>query len=203
MFEEFLKKNRVSLDLTHLAVGKEVWNRKPEWQFSAQVYAQTQGCMLRLKLPPLHTHKCGTAKSQTGGMSRNYLLLLTNFCPWLMMPSTANTSLLSAKHYFVLHYIRQPLLNANLKWHWLHITCFAGTWQEVEGRCQSCQLLSWHWADPDTAADNIISSLPAIPGMSCLANLAVSFCFLAWTRPIMRSRAGVWGMTSLPWGGST
>lgn len=61
------------------------------------------------------------------------------------------------------------------------------------GCCQSCQLLSWHQADPDTAADSIISSLPAVPGMSRLANPAVSFCFLAWTEPIARSRAGVQG----------
>lgn len=61
------------------------------------------------------------------------------------------------------------------------------------GGCQSCQLLSWHQADPDTVADSIISGLPAVPGMSRLANPAVSFCFLAWTKPIARSRGGVQG----------
>lgn len=126
-----------------------------------------------------YTHTQGKAKSQTGGMSRNYLLLLTNFCLWLMMPSNANISLLGAMRYFMLHYIRQPLLNANLNTE--EVTLVS---HHLFHRYLASFVLNGRDANPanfypgteltQTAADGIITSFPTLPGMSCLANLAVS-----------------------------
>lgn len=96
-----------------------------------------------------------------------------------MMPSNANISLLGAMRYFMLHYIRQPLLNANLNTE--EVTLVS---HHLFHRYLASFVLNGRDANPanfypgteltQTAADGIITSFPTLPGMSCLANLAVS-----------------------------
>lgn len=168
------------------------------WAFgsSCHLFTRTHTYKLRRSLSHTHTQTCSWAKSQTGGMSRNYLLLLTNFCPWLETPKCRQhaTPLCKALLCAAMIYCypsKCKCREVTLVTHHLFHRYLAQ--RRGWGVCQSCQLLSWHQADPDTGADSIISSLPAVPGMSRLTNPAVSFCFLAWTETIAKSQGGVRG----------
>lgn len=93
--------------------------------------------------------------------------------------SDANVRLPPAMHYFVmLHYIRQPFLNANFNTGSVigctslvpRVLCIAV--QNV--RDASPANLYPGTELTQTAADGIITSFPTFPGTSCLANLTVS-----------------------------
>lgn len=136
---------------------------------------------------PLHTHthtpQC-KAKSKTRGMEENYLLLLTNYRLWLMMPSNVMCQHEAAWSHALLCYVALHHYRALAKCKFANteVTLVA---HHLFHRYLAPPAQNARVANPanlhpgneltQTAADGIITSFPTFPGMSCLANLAVSF----------------------------